>query len=859
MQYVLIVPAILITAVFGETHLTERFENPDRSRSNGVTAGTVTSSADPDVSTSIGFRQSGRPDSSMTGQQAFFHMLCSNPLKPMNALFFYGMIPPTPLTISNVQYTADPAGTSPYLDQVVELEGIAFYADPYGYAIAHPDGGPWSGLYIADYDHRPELGDEVRLKGKICEYYGLTEMKYIEEYTVISQSNAPPSFTYLSAADAGQEAYEGVPVSISNLTISSEYVDGYTWEVEDDGGTCLINHHRDQAPYRYIPVNDNHLAGIRGLVWETNGVYKLQVRNDDDFVGRKVEHYALRGLVMTPKGPRTNWYVEIRDDDIVGVTATAPSDITVTDTGGIIFPGLIDAHNHPSYNSFPTLMFNNFPFGHRDEWGDEEAEYDNWKAERRKVRNHAQVKAEEKNTITKWGEILQLMAGCVAIQGQSDSDPEHAHPGVILYNVEEFPSRIATDIFPWTMSSTERKHLHSNIDGGAVNAVLIHLCEGPDETARRQFDTWAEWELLDESTTIIHGTALGSNEMAQVAAANAKIVWAPMSNMKLYGATLDIRLCKEYGVTLGLSPDWTLSGCYNMLEELGYAWYLNNSMFGSAYTSKEMCDMVTINNAKACGFEDRYGKIAVGYNAGLMVIDGEPADPYMALIEARPKDVILTIVDGIPRYGNTALMDILGFDTTDKVDVHGVAKTFNIAVDHPFLEYSDETFAQIRANLQAGHGSITPSGELDANELRFLDLNLLQGSQDDVAPFAADNPIASFPAPGSYDDGDPLSITFNYQDFWDNHTFITSLIHDVEIVPQAYPNRPVQLAASEVPNNEASETVSFNLNFQDMHTNYLFRFLTRDRHGNVNIKLLKSHVLKKGKGSDRNAGKIGRE
>ena len=36
--------------------------------------------------------------------------------------------------------------------------------------------------------------------------------------------------------------------------------------------------------------------------------------------------------------------------------------------GKTVLPGLIDAHNHPSWNSFPTLMFHKFPAGHRDEW-----------------------------------------------------------------------------------------------------------------------------------------------------------------------------------------------------------------------------------------------------------------------------------------------------------------------------------------------------------------------------------------------------------------------------------------------------------------------------------------------------------
>jgi hypothetical protein len=47
------------------------------------------------------------------------------------------------------------------------------------------------------------------------------------------------------------------------------------------------------------------------------------------------------------------------------------------------------------------------------------------------------------------------MAGCIAIQGQSNSDAEQPSR-VILFNVEQFPSRTWQHIFPWTSTVAER-------------------------------------------------------------------------------------------------------------------------------------------------------------------------------------------------------------------------------------------------------------------------------------------------------------------------------------------------------------------------------------------------------------------
>ncbi|HPT16699.1 MAG TPA: amidohydrolase family protein, partial [Kiritimatiellia bacterium] len=312
------------------------------------------------------------------------------------------------------------------------------------------------------------------------------------------------------------------------------------------------------------------------------------------------------------------------------------------------------------------------------------------------------------------------------------------------------------------------------------------------------------------------------------------LIWSPMSNMKLYAGTANVRAAKQAGVTIAISPDWTPSGCYNILEELGYAWQLNTTIFSNAFTAREMCDMVTLNGAKCAGLDGHYGKIAVGYNAGLAVIEGDTADPYMALIRARTPNMLLTIVDGTPRYGDPALMAALGV-TGESVDVRGHAKKLNIAVAHPFLDFSRHTFATIHTNLVAAHGTLSPINELDREELQFLDFSLLQGDGgDDVAPFRADSPLSSAPSTTVTNDvGGSLSMSFRYQDFWDNDTFITNLTHTISIAPARYSNLIVQTIATNRANTLANQTVPFTVGFRDMHTNYVFVFETRDARGNV--------------------------
>ena len=760
---------------------------------------------------------------------AIFNLVSDDPSSPSHPITFSGSTIGASLTISNVQYNA--SGTnSPHVGKRVSVSGVATYADPFGYAVSDPAGGPWSGVYVADVFRRPNPGDLVSFSALVQESNTMTVLGSVSNFLVLS-TNWPVPVSTVRGNSIAAEAYEGVLVRVTNVVVRNVNLGGSRvyWQAGDSSANFRVG---VRTPYRYVWSSNATLQAIQGLVFNLGTNNFLQPRFDADFVGRPMFEYALRGLVVTPGGPRTNWTVHVCDDLIVSVTNASIPGIPNVDTGGIIFPGLIDSHNHPAYNSFPTLMFDNFPFGHRDQWGEEDAEYDDWKIKRSALRSA--VGDSSQDLVTKYGECLELMAGCVAIQGQSNSDPEHSHPAVILYNVEQFPSRTWQDIFPWTSSAAERTELLAKIAGGAVNASMIHLCEGIDATARAQFAQWRDWGMLDETTAIIHGAALQPADFAQMAAAGAKLVWSPMSNMKLYGGTANVKAAKDAGVVIGLAPDWTPSGCFNILEELGYAWELNSTMFSNAFSAREMTEMVTLNNAKCAGLERQYGQIAPGFKAGLCVIEGDPSDPYASLIHARPPSVLLTIVDGTPRYGDPSLMAALGA-AGESLDVKGRSKKINVAVNHPFLDYSGQTFSQIQAALRVGHASLSPTNQLDRDELQFLDLHLLQCCHgDDVPPFRADSPLSASPSVSVvYDRGSNLSLAFRYQDFWDNDTYITNLAHTISIAPARYSNLIVQTIATNRPNAPAHQTVPFSVGFQDMHTNYVFVFETRDARGNV--------------------------
>jgi predicted extracellular nuclease len=149
-------------------------------------------------------------------------------------IFLSGLSPMTSLvsaqpdlTIMEIQGNS---WDSPYEDEEVWTEGVVTvdyqWEDARGFWIqdTEGDGDPATsdGLFIYERYHTVNVGDFVRVRGEVQEYYGLTEI-YEYETVVVSEGNPipepvelnPPCDDYLS--DVYYESLEGMLVSCSEM------------------------------------------------------------------------------------------------------------------------------------------------------------------------------------------------------------------------------------------------------------------------------------------------------------------------------------------------------------------------------------------------------------------------------------------------------------------------------------------------------------------------------------------------------------------------------------------------------------------------------------------------------------------
>jgi 5-methylthioadenosine/S-adenosylhomocysteine deaminase len=354
------------------------------------------------------------------------------------------------------------------------------------------------------------------------------------------------------------------------------------------------------------------------------------------------------------------------------------SGVPVVETGGILFPGLIELHNHLSYNALPMWSVPKL-FQHRDQWSIH-------KDYRPMISGPMTVIGQSRNSLgqaallpalVRYVECKCLLGGVTTTQGvmlASNAGVQRFYRGLIR-NVEqtddpalqEAQGRIADVVAKDAQKFLTRLKKEDS-------CFLLHLSEGitdpakPLSVARKHFlaleiakDEWA----LNGTFCGIHSAGLLPEDFDILALKKASMIWSPLSNLLLYGGTARVDAARAAGVTIGLGSDWSPTGSKNLLGELKVAWLYSQHLLNGLFKARDLVAMATRDAARILKWKGLLGTISAGARADILVIDGMggPADdPYDALIHAKETAIRLVMINGVARYGVPALMALLSPD-----------------------------------------------------------------------------------------------------------------------------------------------------------------------------------------------------
>ena len=430
-------------------------------------------------------------------------------------------------------------------------------------------------------------------------------------------------------------------------------------------------------------------------------------------IAQNEQRFTFKGTIVTPSQVLSDGAISILGSQIddVGATLTGTQG-TIVETDSFIFPGLIDLHDHITWNLLPRWRPNQL-FINRYEWQQTTAYSMALEEPHRAISADHELACDA----DRLGEIKAIVGGATSVVGglaPTSGTNDNACIIGLTRNLDIYSGfrdsvlnkeKVWYVTFPFELSLSATAAVRSGLDSGAVKALLVHAGEGKptDAASSREFQMLAKDGdgFLRPGVSVIHGVAFNLADFKKMGNAGVGLIWSPRSNIELYGATADVFSAKGAGVKIALAPDWSPTGSDGMIEELKYASSWNASQYPTIFQNAELVMMATVVPAKLVGADKQIGSLARGMYADLLLIRRHGTDAYQALVHASSADIRLVVIDGVPTYGDSDLMErLLPHIELESLTVCGVPKRLYIKPQQGIPE-TKKTLKQISAELQA--------------------------------------------------------------------------------------------------------------------------------------------------------------
>jgi 5-methylthioadenosine/S-adenosylhomocysteine deaminase len=364
------------------------------------------------------------------------------------------------------------------------------------------------------------------------------------------------------------------------------------------------------------------------------------------------------------------------------------------ETGGAIYPGLIDLHGHMIYNclSLWSPAGRTEPYTSRYEWPDAH-DYEARISDPANALGALAGKA-----LLKYVEVKAAIGGTTAVQGSAKM--AYPYEGWLVRNVEY-------ETFKTKKKSVYQSALPLKDDGEYAKdakrmkegkAFIYHLAEGTDPQLVSEYTKLHDEDCLQPTLGAIHCTALNKATFGEWGPHGGAVIWSPFSNLWLYRDTTRADQATEAGLRVCLGADWSPSGSKNLLGELKVADLWNRTHLKGAFSDRQLCEMATANPADALNWGTRLGRLKAGLHGDLLVTSERHADPYRNLIEAVERDVLLVAINGQPFYGTTALIGATGAARAEPIQVGRLRR--RVILVYPEVKDADMGWKEVLADIE---------------------------------------------------------------------------------------------------------------------------------------------------------------
>ena len=374
------------------------------------------------------------------------------------------------------------------------------------------------------------------------------------------------------------------------------------------------------------------------------------------------------GLVLQPDFTFKKQSILTQDETIYDLLEPNQTVLKTVDTeidldGQIVFPGLINGHDHLIDTCWKTL-------GKRP--------VENWYEWEQSIHSEPAYKLQQKLSATDLyivGMYKNIISGATTVVDHYPSEVSST------FTDHELVS-ILKNVYQSHSVSEKRLHWSSNIQEEyrrthGILPFILHAGEGKSKEISEEIDTLNRLGALDKNTVICDGVFLKESELQLIASKNASIVWLPEFSERIFGAQPDIKKIRELGIKVCIGTDSSNSGTINMQSAFKVALKFSKDFLNNEITAKDLVKMSTIDAAKIFGIEKESGSIVPGKHADFIVFeDREDTDPFDTFVKLRPEDFSMVLHKGNMIVGNDEFRRISSIDYSrySEVKLNGVSK-----------------------------------------------------------------------------------------------------------------------------------------------------------------------------------------
>lgn len=300
--------------------------------------------------------------------------------------------------------------------------------------------------------------------------------------------------------------------------------------------------------------------------------------------------------------------------------------------GGLLIPGLINAHDHLDLNTFKRLKYQEC-YTHSLAWiEDIEARFD---SDLDLIEPRQQPLADRLLV----GMVKNVLGGVTTV----------CHHNPLHRSLRAgYPVRVVQ----------EYNYCHSLFRGEDVVASykkikagqpwIIHLAEGIDKRAATEFDQLDSLGAVGEQTVLVHGIGLTDTQRRELIKRGGGLIWCPGSNLFLFGQTARVAELAEAG-KLALGSDSRLTGEFDFLSELRVA----NSV--GELSPQHLFKSVTTDAASVLRLRhDGKGQLVSGGIADFVLLPASVVDwdnPFASILNLNRAQLNLVMLAGKPVVG----------------------------------------------------------------------------------------------------------------------------------------------------------------------------------------------------------------